>query len=162
MLFLTVTLLHNYRAPEQPRVPPSQQFPSWLHNFTLGRRLRKWHPNDVEIQHVIMELTCSRFLFYLLLADKALPCNQDLFQVNTRSKFSSKNFNLKHKWDWVRKWPSPCTNLLDVFAVCKKPSRWAGEPQDQAMGQREGEGMVAQETWPAPWQQVQVSSLTTW
>lgn len=88
-------------------------------------------------------LTGSSFLLYLLLADKALPHNQDLFQLNSRSKSSLENFNLKHKWDWVRKWPSPCTKLLDVFAVCKKYSRWAEGPQDWAMGQREGEEMVA-------------------
>lgn len=105
-----------------------------------------------------MELTHGNFLFYLLWGDKALPCNQDWFQVNTRSNYSPKNFNLKHKRLRVRKWPSPCTNLLDVFAVCKKHSRWPGGPQDQATGQREEEGMVAQETWAVPWQQVQVSS----
>lgn len=53
--------------------------------------------NYVEIQYSIVELTPSSLLFYLLPADKALPCNQDLFLPNIRSKFSSRTFSLKHK-----------------------------------------------------------------
>lgn len=73
--------------------------------------------NDVEIQHVIMELTRSNFLFHLFLLHKALPYSKDLFLVSARSKFSLENFKLKHRLDWIRKQPSSHSSFLDLLAV---------------------------------------------